>query len=521
MRMKKVSISFKSLAFLAMGLMLVPTSASAKLYAPVKGKIVISKVYYGMSPKAESTTGKNYMDGQYIELYNQSSDTLDLGGLYIGNGEADSKTLMWNTQRIDSIYKDSTITMKQIFQIPVSQKSILAPGASLLIANSAIDHSAIGKYESDLSGADFEAKDTNSASPKTNNDAVEALTLTYTAYPAITYMLLAQAGPLHLTLFSASDEEMAALGETFQFEKEKGNVYKRVPAKYVIDGIELMNKNYAENEWKHLYDDIDAGSQICTSYSGETYYRKTAQFTVGRIILADTDNSTNDLAVSTTIKPREYDTEMDTVVTIPATGHLAINVKSNFRTSADVTVTNINATAKSTALNYLNHQGDSVFMGSSLILTATPGEYTLHYTTDSITAKYNSTVTYWLDETPGVAYKKSRMLYKFVNEADKVGFERDETFAADSYTSCTLGEGEHLYLPLNATAVANIAKTLGTTQAELHFIPWTGPEASATGIAAIEENAVKNSVRYNLSGQKVSNDYKGLVIVNGKKVINK
>ncbi|MBO7379794.1 MAG: DUF4876 domain-containing protein [Bacteroidales bacterium] len=518
--MKLISTSIKSLAYLSLAFMLAPSSLSAKTYAPVKGKIVIGKVYYGMTPSAASSTTKNYMDGQYIELFNQSSDTLDLTGLYIGNGEADSKTLMWNMSRIAETYGDSTITMKQVFRIPASKKSILAPGASLLIANSAIDHTSFSVYESDLTGADFEAKD--NAGNKTNNESVEALELTYTAYSAISYMLLSQAGPLQLTLFTATDDQMAAIDTTFQYGKTKGNQYLRIPAKYVIDGIELMNKNYAEDEWKHLYSEIDKGSQICTSFSGEVYYRKTARLLQNRVILADTDNSTNDLAVSTTIKPREYVTEMDTVVTVPATGHLAMNVSSNFRISENVTVTSINATAKSTQLNYLNHQGDSVFSAGSVILTAAPGEYTVHFTTDSIQAKFNSTVIYWLAETPGVAYKKSRMLYKFVNNADSVGFVRDEAYAADNYTSCALGEGEHLYLPLNTTAVSNIATTLGTTQADLKFIPWTGPKADTTGLAAIEEKASDNrAISINLAGQQVGSDYKGIVIRNGKKVINK
>ena len=505
-------------AIAALGMACVATEASAKIYAPEKGKVVISKIYYGGTPKAESSTGKNYLDGQYIEIYNQSSDTLDLGGLYIGNGEADSNTLMWNISRIKEAYNDSTITMKQIFRIPSCSKSILAPGASIVICNSAMDHTAISSYESDLSGADFEVRDIKGN--KTNHANVDSLQLTYTAYSAITYMLLSQAGPLHLSLFSATDDEIAALQDTYQYGKEKGNVYKRVPAKYVIDGIELMNKNYSDAEYKHLYDTIDAGYQICTSYSGETYYRKSARLLTNRIVLADTDNSTNDLAVSTTIRPREYVSEIDSTVVIPATGHLAINVSSNFRTSADVTVSSINATAKSTALNYLNHQGDSVFMNGSVILTAQPGEYTLHFTTDSIQAKFNSTVVYWLDQTPGVAYKKNRMLYRFVNNADSVGFVRDETYAADNYTSCALGEGQHLYLPLNTTAVSNIATTLGTTQEALSFIPWTGPVAEKTAIEQVNADAA-TSIAVNLAGMPVGADYKGFVIVNGKKAIVK
>ncbi len=45
-------------------------------------------------------------------------------------------------------------------------------------------------------------------------------------------------------------------------------------------------------------------------------------------------------------------------------------------------------------------------------------------------------------------------------------------------------------------------------------------DASATGISSVESKQ-QPSVRYNLAGQKVGKDYKGLVIENGKKVMVK
>jgi hypothetical protein len=42
-----------------------------------------------------------------------------------------------------------------------------------------------------------------------------------------------------------------------------------------------------------------------------------------------------------------------------------------------------------------------------------------------------------------------------------------------------------------------------------------------TGISTVKATAENNSVIYNIAGQKVSKDYKGLVIKNGKKMIQK
>lgn len=217
------------------------------------------------------------------------------------------------------------------------------------------------------------------------------------------------------------------------------------------------------------------------------------------------------------------ETATDTTVVVPATGHLAVKVSSNFTASANMKVTSINATAKSTELKYNTAGGDSVFQSGVVILTAAPGEYVLTYTDATVTAPFYSSVLSWLDETPGVAYKKNRMLYRFVNNADSVGFVRDETYAESNYMSCALAEGDHLYLPLNTTFMSNLATTMGTTVAELSYIPWNGPVASDLAIEGVSADecgltgASANSQRYNLLGQPVDASYRGLVIVNGKK----
>ena len=43
----------------------------------------------------------------------------------------------------------------------------------------------------------------------------------------------------------------------------------------------------------------------------------------------------------------------------------------------------------------------------------------------------------------------------------------------------------------------------------------------ATGITSIKTSTIENDVMYNLAGQKVGNDYRGMVIKNGYKFFNK
>ncbi|MBQ6379074.1 MAG: hypothetical protein IJJ56_09810, partial [Prevotella sp.] len=46
-------------------------------------------------------------------------------------------------------------------------------------------------------------------------------------------------------------------------------------------------------------------------------------------------------------------------------------------------------------------------------------------------------------------------------------------------------------------------------------------DLEATGIKNVKANKATNNARYNLAGQKVDASYKGIVIMNGKKFIQK
>ncbi len=227
--------------------------------------------------------------------------------------------------------------------------------------------------------------------------------------------------------------------------------------------------------------------------------------------------------------------DKDTTVVVPETGYMAIKPSRNFTGPAGIIVCSINGSsnASSTGITFNKYHLNEVVMGSStnsssgLFLIAKPGEYTLTLTDAAVTGKIFSTITYWVDENTQ-AYKKNCQLYKFVNTAGHVGFERDSKYASDNYQYCDLGAGEHVYLPLNATIVEKCASLLETTAAELSFIPWEGPWknvptiSDVTGIMNIENSKVKgDEVCYNLHGQRIENPTKGLYVVNGKKIVIK
>jgi hypothetical protein len=126
-------------------------------------------------------------------------------------------------------------------------------------------------------------------------------------------MNLMQGGPCGIILFE-TDEDINSWPTTYGYGVTTGSmVYLLVPNSTIKDGVDFIkNTTSGPNlSTKRLYDEIDAGYtniNAIAGYTGEVIYRRTARITPdGRKVLMDTNNSSNDFKVSTTIKPREYD----------------------------------------------------------------------------------------------------------------------------------------------------------------------------------------------------------------------
>jgi len=271
----------------------------------VNRDIIISKIYAAGS---KDQNNRSYQAGKYIELYNQSGDTINAAGLYIGLLDSDSSQ-PYTLDNLSEDYDDSVVVAKQVFRIPDDDDCLLPPEGTLLICNSAIDHSDVSDFENDLSGADFEAKDLQGS--YVNNPATPALELIYSMYSRMSIMNLVQSGPCGIVIFRTT-EDVSEWPLTYAYGKTSGNQYMMIPVRTIIDGVDyLRNKTTGvDTGSKRLYPSIDAGYiniNAISGWTGEVVYRKTAKTENGRKVLTDTNNSSNDFHVSTTITPREYD----------------------------------------------------------------------------------------------------------------------------------------------------------------------------------------------------------------------
>jgi hypothetical protein len=122
------------------------------------GTLVISEAYLPL-PLVTSISGSNYDLGQYIEVHNNSLDTLYLDGKII------ARSMPFVYESVD--FPCSTLApwredpegiwTRLLWAFPGTGRSYpLAPGASAVVATDAINHQPIYPGLLDLSGADFE-----------------------------------------------------------------------------------------------------------------------------------------------------------------------------------------------------------------------------------------------------------------------------------------------------------------------------------------------------------------------------
>ena len=109
--------------------------------------------------------------------------------------------------------------------------------------------------------------------------------------------------------------------------------------------------------------------------------------------------------------------------------------------------------------------------------------------------------------------------------------EGDATFATDLQTGATKADGtQYGFTSMSGTPAFAQVKSGQDIPAKKGYIVLSGASAAkysicfddeATGIHTIEAAPAANGAMYNLAGQRVDKAYKGIVIVNGKKYLNK
>ena len=528
--------SMKMLTLVA-GMMLAGTMVGeAKVTKPTStGTMVVSKVYYnGMKNDA----GKAYLSASYIELYNNSADTLDIAGMYIGMAESMSAAdNAWTVDAMVAEGKKDSVALKQIYQIPTDAVYRVDPGQSIVITNAAFNHTSVAATAPNLENADFEVKSQNNLYKDCHNENVPALVTVHTCTATMDFINFVTTGPGAIVLL-AHNLDIAKCSDGFQRGKTSGNALKFVPNYKILDAVDVVanTKNAAPSaEQKRISTSYDAGFISQATAGGnnaEAIVRKTAFIgNDGRITLFDTDNSSVDFEVTTDLAIRSYSQQVsglsESAITIPESGYLAINMEKPFCAGPDLTFVHVNASNKDTTkdLTYYEFPGDSLLLiKGPWIAVGKPGSHAIKLSESQGLMKSRSSMVNWADEDTKTVKQTDRMIYKFKAENGKVGFER----VADTdgkYNQATFTDADRLHIIVTEAIADKIAAANGaTSHSDLSFITWHGitPEQMATGVDCIQvkADALQKAI-FNLQGQKLTRLQKGLNIVNGKKILVK
>ncbi len=234
----------------------------------VLSKLVISEIYYNGSPKNPIPY---YFHDQFLELYNNSNDTLYLDSLIVADVD-------YGHREEDLIYAIHA------YMFPGNGTDYpLAPGELVIVAQDAINHSLANLSSIDLSHADFEyyVKDKGDVDVQ-----------------GVTNMIMLHHKYGVDFLYSVFNNALVILKVDDPYALGYGNYEQLLlPKSAVLDGVDYRD-NLTEMDNKRLDPSIDAGlTGGFDAYSGKSVERNIDHFKDGRPVLMDNNNSSIDFHV--------------------------------------------------------------------------------------------------------------------------------------------------------------------------------------------------------------------------------
>jgi hypothetical protein len=272
-----------------------------KLSGSGAGGLVFKQISYACS---KTPTGTNYLIDQFYEIYNNSTDTLYADSLCLGDvhgnpGISSSSKASGFMSDVENVY------LRNLFMVPGTGKEHpIAPGRSIIIAQTGINHKTDNANSVDLGAgvADFEVYLVSSTRDVDNPDVPNMTSIdeTLAAFYWLTYVY----GP-SMVIFKHPTP--AALPKLLEPGVSSTATYIQVPVSYIVDGVDFT-VNATTVAYKRLPASIDAGFQYSSgTYTGESMMRKVkSTLANGRIVLQDTNNSTEDFELLSAPLPKGW-----------------------------------------------------------------------------------------------------------------------------------------------------------------------------------------------------------------------
>jgi len=269
------------------------------------GNWVIKEYYYS------GARGTHYFYDMFIEIYNNSSETLYADGLLLGTTKSNSPASGPNgfiAQGLEDVY------LATVIKIPGSgREHPVRPGESIVIAADGINHKTDpnGNPKSPVNLgkgiADFEVYYyINPTTPDTDNPEVPNMDIVYIT-ESMRRMFDYTPGVMGTGLVIFRSENPSQLETFVEPNSTSSSKYAKVPKSDIIDGLDAVPNSTTTVDKKRLPVNVDAGmNTVGRAYTGTSLRRKVKQTINGRRVLQDTNNSTNDFEVNNTPTPKSW-----------------------------------------------------------------------------------------------------------------------------------------------------------------------------------------------------------------------
>lgn len=266
------------------------------------GNLLIKEVYYTGSRTPSSGT---YFSDQFVEIYNNATDTIYLDSLCIGDAYGNSGLINPSSQPTPFANDQQHVYLSSIWQIPGTGKQYpLAPGSSIIIAQDGVNHQDPTLNPAspvDLSAADWETY--NERPDNRDADAPGVPNLRRVYFTGGFDWLITVFGP-GLVIFKGDSAQLVTQTEVIPGSSLAPRI--KVPVTQIIDGFEAL-KDGSSASYKRIPVGVDAGFVFADdTYNQQSFRRKTSTTINGRRVLQDNNNSTVDFEKLNTPTPKSF-----------------------------------------------------------------------------------------------------------------------------------------------------------------------------------------------------------------------
>lgn len=284
------------------------TAAGFKLVLPVflsvdKDDFIFEEIFFTGTRRA---SGSSYIGDTYFKIYNNTDHVLYADGLAICESKFKSTQFYTYTPDI----RQDEMTVHAIYVIPGNgTEHPVAPGESLVICDTGIDHRISNPNSFDLSDADFEWYDESTNPSHTDIDSPTVPNLDKWYCYTLTVFVPHNRGFSSFALARIPIGKEAYLSD-YYYDYEytiyvpagtfpmSGSAY-RLPNEWIVDGVNCSVET--DRQWNVLPPSIDAGWTHCGAMDFDenrffkSIRRKMLYLTDDGIrVLKDTNNSTAD-----------------------------------------------------------------------------------------------------------------------------------------------------------------------------------------------------------------------------------